>query len=153
MYFPDHRVSNSGQTFRGDVIVEVLARQSGKAACRKISIYLVVGRAFGTAPILRLRRATSVSRRTVGLLTSAPLGEHEGLWIKPCMAVHTMGMRFPIDVVFLNRERRVLRVVANLRPNRFAICWQASSVVELPAHYCSRYKYYAAAIRRATCTV
>lgn len=87
----------------------------------------------------------------MGLLAGQRLGDSEGLWINPCMAVHTIGMRFPIDVVFLDRHQAVIRVVANLPPYRFAICWRASSVVELPANYCARHKNYAAAITRAIC--
>ncbi len=56
-----------------------------------------------------------------------------GLWIVPCRGVHTFGMRFPIDVVYLNAEQRVVYLQENLKPWRMApVRLAASSVVELP---------------------
>ena len=56
-----------------------------------------------------------------------------GLWIVPCRGVHTFGMRFAIDVVYLNAEQKVVYVQENLRPWRMApVRWSAVSVVELP---------------------
>jgi uncharacterized membrane protein (UPF0127 family) len=62
-----------------------------------------------------------------------------GLWIHPCHGVHTLAMRFPIDVVYLNRAGRVVHVEHNLQPWRFSpIRMQASSVLELPSHTVAR---------------
>ena len=55
-----------------------------------------------------------------------------GLWIAPCEAVHTFGMKFPIDVVFLDRHNRVNGLRVSLRPRRIAVCLSAHSVLELP---------------------
>jgi uncharacterized membrane protein (UPF0127 family) len=56
-----------------------------------------------------------------------------GLWIVPCHGVHTLGMGFPIDVVYLDRQNTVIHVQPELRPWRFAaVRRQASSVLELP---------------------
>lgn len=56
-----------------------------------------------------------------------------GLWIKPCRGVHTLAMRFPIDVVYLDRSLTVIHIEKNLRPWRFApVRLQAASVLELP---------------------
>lgn len=56
-----------------------------------------------------------------------------GLWIVPCRGVHTFGMRFAIDVVYLNAEQKVVYVQENLRPWRMApVRLSAVSVVELP---------------------
>lgn len=56
-----------------------------------------------------------------------------GLWIVPCRGVHTFGMRFAIDVVYLSAEQKVVYVQENLRPWRMApVRWSAVSVVELP---------------------
>ena len=57
----------------------------------------------------------------------------EALWLHPCRAVHTIGMRFPIDLLFLDARGRVLRVVHGLPPGRVRCHWAARSVVELPA--------------------
>ncbi len=72
--------------------------------------------------------------RLKGLLGKTSLTETEGLWIKPCKGVHTFGMRFPIDVVFLNRDNRVVEIIRALQPNQMTRLYQdASSVIELPA--------------------
>ena len=56
-----------------------------------------------------------------------------GLWITPCRGVHTLAMRFPIDVVYLDRAGTVVHVEQNLPPWRFApVRLQAASVIELP---------------------
>lgn len=56
-----------------------------------------------------------------------------GLWIVPCHGVHTLGMGFPIDVVYLDRIMTVIHIQRDLRPWRFApIRTQAASVLELP---------------------
>jgi hypothetical protein len=62
--------------------------------------------------------------------TSAPLGE--AIWILPCEAIHCFFMHFPIDVVFLNRELRVVSVRRSVKPWRIAICLKAYSVMEFP---------------------
>jgi len=76
--------------------------------------------------------------RMKGLLGRDGLGEDEGLLIRPGNSVHTAFMRFPIDVVFLDRDVAVLRVVPGLHPWRAASCRRARSVLELPAGACTR---------------
>jgi uncharacterized membrane protein (UPF0127 family) len=58
-----------------------------------------------------------------------------GLWIVPCHGVHTLGMGFPIDVLYLDRQMTVVHIQSDLRPWRFApVRRQATSVLELPSH-------------------
>jgi hypothetical protein len=58
-----------------------------------------------------------------------------GLWIVPCHGVHTLGMKFPIDVVYLDGSMTVIHVQAGVRPWRFApVRRRAASVLELPCH-------------------
>ncbi len=71
--------------------------------------------------------------RMCGLLGSDGLSAQQALWIAPCNAVHTVGMRMPIDVVFLSRNGTVLSVHDTVRPNRFRLHWRAAAVVELRA--------------------
>ena len=111
--------------------------------------YCIVGRGHSTAPHLRLRIAASFAARAVGLLAQRYAAPYEGLWLKPCRAIHTVGMQRAIDVVFLDRQEVVTKVVHNLRPNRVAWCWRAYSVVELPAHFCQSHTHFYAALRRA----
>jgi uncharacterized protein len=62
-----------------------------------------------------------------------------GLWIRPCRGVHTLAMRFPIDVLYLDRAGTVVHVEHNLQPWRFSpIRMQAASVLELPSHTLAR---------------
>jgi uncharacterized membrane protein (UPF0127 family) len=75
---------------------------------------------------------TSKKRRT-GLLKRQSLPQGEGLWITPCEAIHTIGMKFPIDVLFLSRDRKVLKLRQRMSPGRLAVCLWAHSVLELPA--------------------
>ena len=75
---------------------------------------------------------TSAKRRT-GLLKHTSLEPGEGLWIVPCESVHTFGMKFPIDVVFLNRKKRVLKTRPAMAKSRIAFSLRAYSVLELPA--------------------
>ncbi|MSO19466.1 MAG: DUF192 domain-containing protein [Acidobacteria bacterium] len=70
--------------------------------------------------------------RRKGLLGRDHLEAGEGLWIVPTQAIHTFGMRFPIDAAFLDRQRRVKRVYHRLQPNRITrFVWGAYSVLEL----------------------
>ena len=71
--------------------------------------------------------------RRKGLLGRDALGDGEGLWIVPCEAVHTFGMRFPIDLVYLSRNRRVKKVRSAVPAWRVSACLTAQSVLELPA--------------------
>ena len=75
---------------------------------------------------------TSEKRRT-GLLKHAGLEPGEGLWILPCESVHTFFMKFPIDLVYLDRKRRVRKVRSRVPAWRLSACLFAHSVVELPA--------------------
>ncbi|HEX6773899.1 MAG TPA: DUF192 domain-containing protein [Acidobacteriaceae bacterium] len=71
--------------------------------------------------------------RRKGLLGRDGLAAGEGLWIVPCEAVHTFGMRFPIDLVYLSRSRRVKKVRSAVPAWRVSACLSAKSVLELPA--------------------
>jgi uncharacterized membrane protein (UPF0127 family) len=82
---------------------------------------------------LRVYEANGFLSRARGLLGSAPLGDHEALWIRPCKSVHTLGMRYAIDVVFLDRRQRVIAVLHAVQPLRLAGVRRAHSTVELLA--------------------
>lgn len=76
---------------------------------------------------------TSETRRR-GLLGRDSLGPGEGIYIVPTQWIHMFGMRFAIDVVFLDGEGRVLSLQRNLRPNRLSRpVWRAEGALELPA--------------------
>jgi uncharacterized membrane protein (UPF0127 family) len=75
---------------------------------------------------------TSATRRT-GLLKHSKLDPGDGLWIAPSEGVHTFGMKFPIDVVFLTKSKKILKVRPNMVRARIALSLRAHSVLELPA--------------------
>jgi len=75
--------------------------------------------------------------RLVGLLGKtkrwALLGR--GLWIVPSQGVHTIGMMFPIDIIFLGKDMRVVHLEEHVRPFRISnVSLKAASVLELPTH-------------------
>lgn len=74
---------------------------------------------------------TSKARRT-GLLKHERLDEGAGLWIVPCESIHTFFMKFTIDVLYLDRQRRVRKAVREIPPWRMSMCLLAHSVLELP---------------------
>lgn len=71
--------------------------------------------------------------RMRGLLGRNPLGPKEGLWIAPCSSVHTFGMRYGLDLVYLDRKGRVLKLAAGVGPCRLSACWRAHSTLEIPS--------------------
>lgn len=80
----------------------------------------------------RVRVADTPRERRVGLLGKKGLRPGEGLLIVPTQAIHTFFMKISIDVVFLDRQRRVRRVYHRLAPNRITrFVWAAHSVLEL----------------------
>lgn len=79
----------------------------------------------------RAEIAASGARRNKGLLGRDGLQAGEGLWITPCEAVHTFFMRFSIDLVYLDRDKRVKKVRSHVTPWKMSACLSAHSVVEL----------------------
>jgi uncharacterized protein len=75
---------------------------------------------------------TSATRRT-GLLKHTGLEPGDGLWIVPCEGVHTFAMKFTIDVLFLSKKHKVLKIRPNMQKRRIAFSLLAHSVLELPA--------------------
>jgi uncharacterized protein len=87
----------------------------------------------GTIVCERCVLADTALTRMKGLLGRRELPSGEGIWLKPASSVHMAFMRFAIDAVFLDREDRVVKIAADLRPWRMAGSRGAKSVVELPA--------------------
>ncbi|HXS93761.1 MAG TPA: DUF192 domain-containing protein [Candidatus Limnocylindrales bacterium] len=77
--------------------------------------------------------ADSGATRRTGLLKHERLNAGEGLWIVPCEAVHTFFMKFPIDLVYIDKRRKVRKVRHAVPPWRMSGCLTAKSVLELPA--------------------
>ena len=72
--------------------------------------------------------------RLKGLIGTQKLEPDEACWLIPCNMVHTFGMRYAIDALFLNKKNEIVSVVENLKPNRFSpFVPAAHSVVEFVA--------------------
>ena len=77
--------------------------------------------------------ADTSSKRRVGLLKHERLEPGHGLWITPCESVHTFFMKFPIDLVYLDKKRKVRKVRHAVPAWRLSACLTAHSILELPA--------------------
>jgi uncharacterized membrane protein (UPF0127 family) len=75
---------------------------------------------------------TSAKRRT-GLLKHERLNPGEGLWIIPCESVHTFFMKFPIDLLYLDKQKKVRKIRHAVPAWRLSMCLSAHSIVELRA--------------------
>jgi hypothetical protein len=84
--------------------------------------------------------ADSSETRRAGLLKHASLEPGEGLWIVPCEAVHSFWMKFSIDVLYLDRSKKVRKIRHQMKPWKMSFCLPAHSVLELPAGTAARTK-------------
>jgi hypothetical protein len=82
---------------------------------------------------ITLREARSFRSRLLGLAFRSGLDPGEALLLPRCRSIHTFGMRFPIDVVFVDRDWNELRVVRALPPRRLARCRGAWAAIEVAA--------------------
>ena len=104
--------SSSLRSARG---VVVLTRDDGSVICERCVV------------------ADRMLPRMKGLLGKRELVAGEGLLIQPAPSIHTFFMRFPIDVVFLSKNGKVMKVAANVGPWRMRSCRRAFAVLELAA--------------------
>ncbi|MFH0876829.1 MAG: DUF192 domain-containing protein [Candidatus Omnitrophota bacterium] len=81
-------------------------------------LYRVINATTGQVLFQRARIAQDFKSRSVGLLNRSSLDEDEALLIKPCNAIHTFFMKFPIDIAFLDKNGKVVKARANLGKNR-----------------------------------
>lgn len=81
-----------------------------------------------------MRAASTFLSRLVGLLGTSAIAEGEGVWLVPCRSVHTFGMRYPIDVAFLDPQGVVVGILERFPPNRVGRAFQdARGALELRA--------------------
>jgi uncharacterized membrane protein (UPF0127 family) len=121
-----------GRTTRSDQLRRRAARDN-----RRVADHVDLVRADGL-PVCRCRAASSFASRFRGLMGATQLPPGAGLLLPGTSSVHTHFMRFPIDVVFLDDERRIVAVRPALRPWRMAAAKGARSVLELRAGECER---------------
>ncbi len=82
----------------------------------------------------RIEEARTLRQRMKGLLGTRSLPKGGGLWITPCRAIHTIGMRYEIDVLFLDHRGKVVGLRRQFPRNRISTTYlRANGVLELPA--------------------
>ena len=77
-------------------------------------------------------------QRLRGLLGTGRLPADQGLLLPGCSSSHMFGMRYPLDIIYLDREGKILKVVAELQPGQISGCWQASAVLEISSGMAAR---------------
>lgn len=80
--------------------------------------------------VIRLRRAQGFWDRLIGLAWRSAIDSDQAFLIEQCRAVHTFGMRVPLDVVFISEQGVVLSVFDGLAPCRIAACLSGAHVIE-----------------------
>jgi len=100
-----------------------------------MSLWLLRNARTGRILAGRVRRADGWFIRTLGFLPRSFIAADEGLWFAHCRAVHTLGMRVPLDVVFLDRQGRVIRI-EGVGPGRWHVGEaRADAVAEFAAGF------------------
>lgn len=79
---------------------------------------------------LRIAEARTRRARGRGLARMDDMPPDVGLELAPCRSIHTFGMRFALDLIWLDGEGRVVRVDASVPPRRLKTCLRARSVIE-----------------------
>ncbi|HNX29092.1 MAG TPA: DUF192 domain-containing protein [Syntrophomonadaceae bacterium] len=106
----------------------------GKVCCR---VYKAKNKALIA---YRVEAAVSFISRLRGLLGRKNMPAGCGLLLRPCSSVHCFGMRFPIDVIFLDRHNRVINIREKMNPGSWASESQACCVLELRAGEVRKHK-------------
>lgn len=112
----------------------MVLRHAGPRLCYKVWLMLRIRNSTrNTVLATAVLVAQTSSQRRTGLLKHDSLPPGEGLLIGPCEAVHTFRMKFAIDVLFLDRKHKVLKIRPEMGRGRISVCLRAHSVLELPA--------------------
>lgn len=91
---------------------------------------------------IHLEIADAFLKRFLGLMGRKELPMGHGLLLAPCSSIHMMFMRFPLDVVYIDKSYTILKVVKNLQPwTGFSLCLsrQCWGVIELSAGSADKY--------------
>jgi uncharacterized protein len=84
---------------------------------------------------LDVRAADTIFSRLRGLIGRLKLRSDEGIWVVPSRGVHTLGLLFPLDLIYLDEHYRVIHLVEYFPSFRIGpLKAQAESVLELPTH-------------------
>ena len=100
--------------------------------------YFITSSQKGTMISSKAKIATSFGLRLKGLMFDRSLDESQALIFYNAPAIHTCFMRFAIDIVFLDKENRVIRICEAIKPWKMVFCPSSKLVIELPANRASR---------------
>lgn len=98
-----------------------------------ISSEISVERAGRQVCRLQGLKTESLKERLGGLLVLKPLSNGELLWISPCNAIHTFGMAYPLDLIYLDKDNVVRHLAEHIRPWRMHAYLRARATLELRA--------------------
>ena len=87
--------------------------------------------AEGRYCIPKVMRTENAWERNRGLLGRPALVQSEAMLISPCNSVHTVGMRYPLDIVYLDRSLKVVKLVESVKPFRMSGAIKGFSTLEL----------------------
>lgn len=80
---------------------------------------------------LQILIADTFWTRFRGLLGTSALGNFEGMLLCDCNSVHMIGMWYALDIVYLDKDGRILKIIENLRPWQMSWCWKAKDTLEI----------------------
>jgi len=83
--------------------------------------------------ILSGMQTQSLKERLCGLLVLEPLKPQQALWLTPCNSIHTVAMKYDLDLIYLDRHNTICKLVENVKPWRVSGCLKAKVTIELPA--------------------
>lgn len=96
--------------------------------------YKIMNLTIGNIILEKVEIANSFFTRLKGLLGRERLEKKEGLIIKPCNSVHTIGMKFPIDVAFVNNDDEIIHIIYSMFPGKFShVIKNSKYVIEVNA--------------------
>jgi uncharacterized membrane protein (UPF0127 family) len=84
-------------------------------------------------------KTDSFMDRMLGLMKIEDLSQNQVLWINPCNAVHTFRMKHNLDLIYLSKANKVTKIVKDIAPSKFSMCWRAHSVIETKTGFTNRF--------------
>lgn len=93
---------------------------------------------FGSGQSIVVKQTQNAIERMRGLF-GVSLSEVAGLWIIPCNSVHTIGMKYPLDLVYLDKQNQIVKLIENITAWRFSGTLAAHSVIEFAAGSIQQY--------------
>lgn len=97
-------------------------------------IYKIINKTKGIALVEKAVVAKTFFQRAAGLMFRDSLGPDEAMIFYKAPSIHMFFMFFPIDVVFLDKDMRVIKIHAALRPWQMTSCLKSAVTIELPVH-------------------